>query len=99
MRSDLTKIEKLDAQYPGLADSIRKWFLQGIPMQEISELLREHYKLAISTFPIAKFRAKRWVPEQRLLREKKIEARAAQEVADERQVKASVASQMLESAK
>ncbi len=88
MRKDLTKVEKLDYQHPGLADSIRDWFLQGISAQQISDLVRERYKLAISKFPIAKFRVKVWVPEQKLLTEKRIEARVAQELASEREMRA-----------
>lgn len=76
----LMKIEKLDHQFPGLADSVRNWFAQGISAQKVSDLLREKYKVSVPRTDIAYFRARRWVPELELLREKRIAAQVAQEM-------------------
>ena len=90
----LTKIEILDAQYPGLADDVRKWFAQGIAATRIVQFLAEKYRVSMSATPIARFRSRRWVPEQRLLQEKRAAVRAAEDVAREREVKASLAVQV-----
>ena len=87
----LTKIEKLDQQFPGLADDVRKWFAQGISCEKIAELLFERYQVSLSAAPIGSFRCRRWVPEQDLLQEKRIETLAAQEAAREREIKAALA--------
>ncbi len=99
MRKDLTKIEILDRRHPGLADNIRDWFSQGISTRKVLALVRERYPLELSRNPIALFRARVWAPEQELLRQKKIEARAAQEVAREQEVKAALARNVPERAK
>jgi hypothetical protein len=91
----LTKIERLDQQFPGLADQVRKWFTQGISCEKVGVLLAERYPLAapVSHSTVAAFRSKRWVPEMEMFREKKIAALAAQEVAREREIKAAFARQ------
>ncbi len=91
MRKDLTKVEKLDYQHPGLADQLRQWLSQGISSRRIVELVFGRYQVCLSKSAIAYFRKARWVPEQEHLLEKKIEARAAQEVAREQETKAAMA--------
>ncbi len=87
----LTKVEKLDSRYPGLADSIRNWFLQGVTASEVSKLVGERYNLNLSRSSIARFRVIVWVPKQKLFTEKRIESRVAQELATEREMKAEMA--------
>jgi hypothetical protein len=90
----LTKIEELDQRFPGLADKVKMWFAQGIPARKIAELLFEQYKVSVSATPISSFRSRRWVPEQELLREKRLAALAAREVSREQAIKASLASEV-----
>lgn len=89
----LTKVELLDRQFPGLADQVRRWFVAGHSCVKVAELLRHQYgeaaRLGQST--VGSFRVKRWVPEREMLREKKISILAAQEVAQEREIKAALA--------
>ena len=89
----LSAIELLDQRFPGLADRVRKWFAEGVSCQKVAELLVEQYgagaRVAHST--VGSFRLKRWVAEQRLLQQKKIEILAAQQVAQEREMKAKLA--------
>ena len=89
----LTKIERLDQQFPGLADQVRNWFTQGISCEKVAVLLAERYPLAapVGHSTVGSFRRKRWVGEMELLREKKIAVWAAQEVAREREIKAAFA--------
>ncbi|MDR3677323.1 MAG: hypothetical protein P4N24_17680 [Acidobacteriota bacterium] len=86
----LTKIEQLDGRYPGLADKVRKWFAQGISAKQIVGLLFEQYQISLSPTPVSSFRSRRWVPEQELLRDKRISAMAAMEVAREQEIRASM---------
>jgi hypothetical protein len=88
----LTKIEQLDHTHPGLADSVRNWFAQGITAEKIVELLFEQYHVSVTTSPISSFRSRRWAPERERVQEKRIEALAALEVARELEIKASMAS-------
>lgn len=89
----LTKIEKLEGQFPGLADDVRKWLARGVACDEIAGLLSEKYPVPVSPSQVKIFRAHRWVPEQELLREKRIAVLAAQMVASEREVKAALAAE------
>ena len=77
----LTKIEKLDQEFPGLAGNVRKWFARGVSCEKIAALLSEQYQISLTPSPVGSFRSRRWVPEQEELREKTIETLAAQEVA------------------
>ncbi len=43
----LTKIEKLDQTFPGLADDVRQWFGQGISAKKITALLFERYQVSL----------------------------------------------------
>jgi len=88
----LTKIEQLDQRFPGLADQVRKWFAQGISAEKIAALLFEQYQVSLSATPVSSFRSRRWVPEQERLKDKKIAALAALEVAREQEITASMAS-------
>ncbi len=88
----LTKIEQLDQRFPGLADNVRKWFAQGVSAEKIAALLFERYQVSLSPTPISSFRSRRWVPEQDRVREEKIAAMVALEVASEQAIAASMAS-------
>ena len=89
----LSRIELLDHQFPGLADRVRQWFAEGVSCQKIAALLVEQYGAAARTAhsAVGSFRLKRWVPEQRLLQKKKIEILARQQVAQEREMRATLA--------
>jgi hypothetical protein len=91
MHYQLSKIEQLDVQFPGFADDIRNWLLQGIAAAKIPALLFEKYRVSVTAGMVGHFRSERWVPEQRLLREKKIAARAELEVSRDMAAKASMA--------
>jgi len=60
----LTKIEQLDMQIPGLANQVRMWFDQGVSARAVRELLREQYGVSVSETLISNFRAWRWAPER-----------------------------------
>ncbi len=77
----LTRIEILDHDHPGLADQLREWFLQGIPVRKIPPLVLEKYNLRVSDTHVARFRRRHWVRELDLAREKRIEAFIEQELA------------------
>jgi ribulose bisphosphate carboxylase small subunit len=87
----LTKIEQLDHTYPGLADSVRNWFNQGITAEQIVVLLSEEYHVSVTVSPISRFRRKRWAPERERIEEKRIEALAALEVARAQKIRESMA--------
>ncbi len=90
MRKDLTKVEKLDYQHPGLADQLRQWMSQGIPCRQIVELVLERYQVRLSKSALGRFRTRRWAPEQERLREKLVEAHAAQELQREREIRSAM---------
>jgi hypothetical protein len=93
MRRQLTRIEMLDAQYPGLEDDVRRWFTEGLTTAKVAERIREKYGISLPARTVGGFRSTRWAPAQRLLVEKKVEAQAAHEVALERAIKQSLARQ------
>jgi hypothetical protein len=88
----ITRIEELDVQYPGLADEVRTWFSQGIAAAKVAALLFEKYGVRVQPTTVGSFRSRRWVREQQLLQKRKIEILAAAEVAREQAIKASLAS-------
>ena len=87
-RTRLTMIEKLDAQFPGLADEVRKRFAEGVPAHKIAEQILEKYQVAISASTVSSFRCRRWVPEQKRLQEKRLDALVARELAREQELTA-----------
>ena len=91
MNKKVSRIEQLDLQFPGLADEVRKWLAQGISSKKIAELLPTLYPVSVKRWTVGKFRSRVWVPEQALLREKKIEAQAQFEVERDRAVKLALA--------
>ena len=76
----LSRIEKFDQQFPGLADSVRDWFAQGITSEKVKDLLREKYGLAVGKWDVSYFRTVRWARELALAREKRIAVLAAQDL-------------------
>jgi len=92
-RSTLTKIEMLDAQFPGLAEQVGQWFAQGVSAIQVAALIFERYQVSVLPGTVSSFRCRRWVPEQKRLREKMIGLRAAQQVAHEREVKTALAAE------
>lgn len=94
MRNRLTKIEKLDYHYPGLADQVREWFAQGVGVRQIPGLLFAKYNLRITETPVARFRTRRWVPEQELIQQKRIEALIARIYARDDEIALGLAKQL-----
>jgi len=88
----LTKIEQLDARFPGLADDVRNWFAKGVTSEQIVALLFEKYRVSLTTSPISSFRNKRWARERERIEEARISALVALEVAREEEIKASMVS-------
>jgi hypothetical protein len=91
----LGMVEQLDGIFPGLADQVRMWFLQGVPVRQVPRLLMKQYNVSISATPIARFRTRRWVPEQEIVREKRLTAQAALQVSREETMRASLESGIL----
>jgi hypothetical protein len=60
----LTRIEQLDKQIPGLANEVRMWFDQGVSARAVRDLLRKQYGVSVSETLISNFRAWRWAPER-----------------------------------
>ncbi len=94
MRMQLTKIEVLDQQYPGLADQVREWFCKGTSAKKVVALVGERYQVLLPIGTVLNFRSRRWVPEQKLLLEKKIALQAAAQVARDQAVRASLIARM-----
>ncbi len=88
--SRLTKIEMLDHQYPGLADQLRQWFLQGIAVRQIPRLVLEKYELHISETPVARFRRRRWVREQEMAMQQRIQVLVEEQIARDEAARAGV---------
>jgi hypothetical protein len=74
----LTKIEKLDQRFPGLADQVRDWFNQGASVREVSELLFLQYNIYVPRTTVGNFRARRWARDQEILRQTRMTAAAAE---------------------
>jgi ribulose bisphosphate carboxylase small subunit len=79
VRKDLTKIEKLDAQFGGVAAKVKMWFDQGVTSQQVAQLLQEQYPISIRRETVARYRTRHWARERELRLEKQaqIEAEAA----------------------
>ena len=88
----LTKIEQLDARFPGFADDVRNWFALGVTAEQIVGLLFEKYHVSLTTSPISSFRNKRWARERERLEDARIAALVALEVAREEEIRASMVS-------
>ena len=86
----LTKIEQLDQQIPGLADDVRNWFAQGVTSEQIVGLLFEKYQVSVTTSPISSFRNRRWAPERQRIEDQRIAALVALEVVREQEIKSSM---------
>ena len=91
MQFVLTAVEKFDLQHPGFADDVRQWLAQGISAAKIEPLLSAKYQIPIPPGIVGRFRTRCWVPEQRLLREKRLAALAEEQVAQELAIKAELA--------
>ena len=74
-----TRIEQLDAQFPGLADQVRSWFNHGISAERVALLLREVYGVQVPAPTVANFRARRWAKEVRRRLAERIAAEAARD--------------------
>ncbi len=78
-----THIEALDRRLPGLADAVKAWFNQGVPVRQVVELIRRQYHIAVPRSTLGNFRARRWARDRELRLEKEPEARATADGADE----------------
>lgn len=83
----LTRIEQLDQRLPGLADTVRVWFNQGIPLRKVTALLFQQYNVSVPRSTVANFRSRRWVREQEEKHRKEILERAFQRASRERALK------------
>jgi hypothetical protein len=92
--SRLTKIEKLDHDYPGLADQLREWFAQGVAVRQVPRLVFAKYNLRITEAPVASFRSRRWARERELLLDRRIDALLARLSAREDEIALALAAQM-----
>lgn len=92
----MLKIEKLDQRFPGLANQVRQWFNEGVTVRKVEELLALRYNVRVPRPTIGRFRARRWVPERELSREKRITAAAIGELLRELQLKDSPAASTAE---
>jgi hypothetical protein len=90
----LTAIEKLDSAHPGLVDDVCVWFTQGLPVRRVTEMVMEKYNVKVTRSAVAGFRTKRWVPQQRMLCEKRLNVLAQIQVQRELAVKAGLAQQL-----
>ena len=81
------KIELLDQRFPGLADRVRVWFNQGVPVLKVAELLLERYHISVPRATIGNFRSRRWVREREELNRAEVMGRAALEVSRELEMK------------
>src|ERR1039457_1060125 len=67
----LTKVEKLDGHFPGLATEARILLDQGISAAKTSKILRNHFPAGeLSASNVSHFRKTRWVPQKELAAEK-----------------------------
>jgi hypothetical protein len=60
----LTKIEKLDGYFPGLATEARMLLDRGIPVTETAKILRDHFPTPVTDSNVRCFRLKRWGPQK-----------------------------------
>ena len=79
----LTRIEKLDQRFPGLAAQVREWFAEGVPVLGVVERLRERYGVSVPKSTVGNFRARRWVREQEARLRELVKNRAALELTRE----------------
>jgi len=66
----LTTIERLDTQFAGLADQVRRWFDQGVSAHSVRGLLQKQYGVSVSDTLISNFRTCRWARERRARQER-----------------------------
>lgn len=64
MRSRLTRVEQLDAQHPGLANDVKKWFSEGLAAGSIAEEVRKKYGAVMRPTTLGRYRICRWLFEQ-----------------------------------
>ena len=83
----LTRIERLDQSYPGLADQVRVWFDRGVHVRKVVELLREHHHLCVARSTVGNFRARRWACEREARHNEAARRQAALEVTRELEMK------------
>ncbi len=79
----LTKIEQLDAQFPGLADDVRKWFDLGVHVRQVAKFLFERYGVSVPKSTVGNFRARRWAREREVRQNEAVRREAVEEVCRE----------------
>ena len=90
-RKYLTKIERLDGSYPGLADQLRTWFAEGVSARKISPMVQSQFALSVDYQVVQRFRSKRWVRERELKEAIAARTEAATPVEHEQQMRALLA--------
>ena len=81
------RIEELDQRFPGLADKVRTWFNQGVPVRKVADLLFEQYQVAVPRATVGNFRARCWAPERELANRKRMTQIAIEEILRELEMK------------
>ena len=67
----LTKVEKLDGHFPGLATEARILFDRGVSAAKTAEILRNHFPAEeLSASNLSHFRKSRWIPQKEKAAEK-----------------------------
>jgi hypothetical protein len=62
MRVQLTAIEKLNVEHPGLQLDVDTLLNQGAMLEDVQAVLREKYYAKVSHQTISKYKQKRWIP-------------------------------------
>jgi hypothetical protein len=61
MRSRLTRVEQLDAQHPGLANDVKKWFSEGLAAGSIAAGVQKKYGVLVRPTTLGRYRNCRWL--------------------------------------
>jgi hypothetical protein len=60
----LTKLEKLEGYFPGIATEARQLLDQGVSSGKIAKILSAHFPTAVTERIVRSFRTKRWGPQK-----------------------------------
>jgi hypothetical protein len=74
----LTRIEQLDQRFPGLADQVTDWFIQGASVREVSELLFLQYNVFVPRTTVSSYRARRCARMLEFFRQERMTAAATE---------------------
>jgi hypothetical protein len=60
----LTKLEKLEGQFPGIATEARQLLDQGVSGSKVAAILSAHFPVTLTESTVRCFRVKRWGPQK-----------------------------------